>query len=140
MKQRYGKDVDYTKRPSEDFASVTITYETREGLTVIGEASTSWSFVGAGLRLSGELLDPEYSMAWSTLNSELSCFDAELYYEVQGAGDPVGLIHGGFGDRRMWDDQFDVLGSGSLTVVASAADGYEFPQADIDSFMEPAPW
>ena len=71
---RYGKDVDYTKRPSEDFASVTITYETPEGLTVIGEASTSWSFVGAGLRLSGELLGPEYSMNWNTLNSELSCF------------------------------------------------------------------
>lgn len=74
LTQRYGKDVDYTKRPSEDFASVTITYETPEGLTVIGEASTSWSFVGAGLRLSGELLGPEYSMNWNTLNSELSCF------------------------------------------------------------------
>ncbi len=82
LKQRYGKDVDYTKRPSEDFASVTITYETPEGLTVIGEASTSWSFVGAGLRLSGELLGPEYSMAWNTLNSELSCFFSR---EVQGA-------------------------------------------------------
>ncbi|MEO5826818.1 MAG: Gfo/Idh/MocA family oxidoreductase [Gemmatimonadales bacterium] len=82
LKQRYGKDVDYTKRPSEDFASVTITYETPEGLTVIGEASTSWSFVGAGLRLSGELLGPEYSMAWNTLNSELSCFFSR---EVMGA-------------------------------------------------------
>ena len=35
--------------------------------------------------------------------------DAGLYYEVQGSGEPVVLIHGGFGDRRMWDDQFDVL-------------------------------
>lgn len=74
LKARFGKDVDYLKRPSEDFASVTITYETPEGLTVIGEASTSWSFVGAGLRLSGELLGPEYSMSWNTLNSELNCF------------------------------------------------------------------
>jgi len=74
LTKRYGKDVDYTRRPSEDFASVTITYETPEGLRVIGEASTSWSFVGAGLRLSGELLGPEYSMSWNTLNSELSCF------------------------------------------------------------------
>lgn len=74
LKARYGKDVDYTKRPSEDFASVTITYETEKGLTAIGEATTSWSFVGPGLRLSGELLGPEYSMNWNTLNSELSCF------------------------------------------------------------------
>ncbi len=82
LKARYGKDVDYAKRPSEDFASVTITYETPEGLTVIGEASTSWSFVGAGLRLSGELLGPEYSMNWNTLNSELNCFFSR---EVHGA-------------------------------------------------------
>lgn len=74
LQQRYGKGVDYRKRPSEDFASVTITYETPTGERVIGEASTSWSFVGAGLRLSGELLGPEYSMNWNTLNSELNCF------------------------------------------------------------------
>jgi 3-oxoadipate enol-lactonase len=124
--------------------------------------------------------------------------DAQIYYEVQGAGEPVLLIHGGFGDHRMWDDQFDVLarefrvarydhrGFGrstppdttysaardiellldhlgmdsahvvgnslggslaiafallhpdrvrSLTVVAAGADGYTYPQADIDSIM-----
>ena len=53
-----GTDVDYAKRPSEDFASVTIEFETDDGHTVIGEATTSWSFVGAGLRLSAELLGP----------------------------------------------------------------------------------
>jgi predicted dehydrogenase len=81
LKERFGKDVDYTKRPSEDFASVTVKYETLEGLTVMGEATTSWSFVGPGLRLSGELLGPEYSMNWNSLNSELSCFFSR---EVQG--------------------------------------------------------
>jgi predicted dehydrogenase len=30
--------------------------------------------VGAGLRLSGELLGPEYSMTWNTLESELKLF------------------------------------------------------------------
>jgi len=29
-----------------------------------------------------------------------------LYYEVMGAGHPLVLIHGGYMDRRMWDDQF----------------------------------
>jgi predicted dehydrogenase len=82
LKRRYGKGVDYAKRPSEDFASVTITYEDAKGTRVIGEATTSWSFVGPGLRLSGELLGPEYSMNWNTLNSELSCFFSR---EVQGA-------------------------------------------------------
>lgn len=123
----------------------------------------------------------------------------ELYYEVAGSGEPVVLIHGGFGDRRMWDAQFDVLardyrvlrydhrGFGrspapdstyspirdliqlldraemdrahivgnslggalaitfallhpervrSLTVVASGADGFRYPQSDIEAITE----
>jgi len=69
-----GKDVDYTKSPSEDFASVMIEYATDDGHHVFGEATTSWSFVGAGLRLSAELLGPEYSMSWNTLDSGLKLF------------------------------------------------------------------
>ncbi len=65
---------DYSKRPSEDFASTTIEFETSDGYTVLGEASTSWSFVGAGLRLSSELLGPEYSMSWNTLDAGLKLF------------------------------------------------------------------
>src|SRR4029079_11680022 len=52
----------------------TIEFETDDGHVVIGEASTSWSFVGAGLRLSAELLGPEDSMAWHTLDSGLKLF------------------------------------------------------------------
>jgi predicted dehydrogenase len=69
-----GPEVDYTKSPSEDFASVMIEYATDEGQRVFGEATTSWSFVGAGLRLSAELLGPEYSMSWNTLDSGLKLF------------------------------------------------------------------
>jgi predicted dehydrogenase len=69
-----GKEVDYTTRPSEDFASVMIEFETADGHRVLGEASTSWSFVGAGLRLSAELLGPEYSMSWNTLQTGLQLF------------------------------------------------------------------
>ena len=53
---------------------MTVEFETDDGHTVIGEASTSWSFVGAGLRLSAELLGPEYSMSWNTLDSGLKLF------------------------------------------------------------------
>jgi predicted dehydrogenase len=74
LMKRMGKDVDYAKRPSEDFASVMIEFETDDGLTVLGEATTSWSFVGAGLRLSAELLGPEYSMSWNSLDSGLKLF------------------------------------------------------------------
>jgi len=74
LKHNMGAQVDYSKAPSEDFASLTIEFETAEGYTVIGEASTSWSFVGAGLRLSAELLGPEYSMKWNSLDSGLQLF------------------------------------------------------------------
>ena len=74
LQKTMGKEVDYAKRPSEDFASVMVEFETDQGATVLGEATTSWSFVGAGLRLSAELLGPEYSMAWNSLESGLKLF------------------------------------------------------------------
>jgi predicted dehydrogenase len=69
-----GKQVDYKQRPAEDFARATIEYEADTGERMIGEVTTSWSFVGAGLRLSAELLGPEYSMSWNTLDSGLKLF------------------------------------------------------------------
>ena len=74
LSRTMGKDVDYTKHPSEDFASIMLEFEDAEGRTVLGEATTSWSFVGAGLRLSAELLGPEYSMAWNSLDCGLTLF------------------------------------------------------------------
>lgn len=81
LSQSMGRDVDYTKRPSEDFARATIEYESEAGETLIGEVTTSWSFIGAGLRLSAELLGPEYSLSWNTLDSSLKMFFSR---EVQG--------------------------------------------------------
>lgn len=74
LKATMGKEVDYARHPSEDFASLTLEFRTDDGHTVLGEATTSWSFVGAGLRLSAELLGPEYSMSWNTLDSGLKLF------------------------------------------------------------------
>jgi predicted dehydrogenase len=82
LSERMGKEIDYRKAPSEDFASTTIEFETNDGHTVFGEATTSWSFVGAGLRLSAELLGPEYSMAWNSLDSGLRLFFSR---EVRGS-------------------------------------------------------
>lgn len=33
----------------------------------------------------------------------------KLYYEMMGEGHPLVLLHGGYMDRRMWDDQFAVF-------------------------------
>jgi predicted dehydrogenase len=82
LSKSMGKKVDYTRAPAEDFASVLIEFETSEGMRVLGEATTSWSFVGAGLRLSAELLGPEYTLTWNTLDAELRVFFSR---EVRGA-------------------------------------------------------
>ncbi|GIV60700.1 Gfo/Idh/MocA family oxidoreductase [Rhodocaloribacter litoris] len=74
LRQHMGADIDYRNRPSEDFARATIFYEDEEGHTLVAETTTSWSYVGAGLRLSAELLGPEYSMSHSSLDSGVRVF------------------------------------------------------------------
>ncbi|HSL70960.1 MAG TPA: Gfo/Idh/MocA family oxidoreductase [Longimicrobiales bacterium] len=74
LSKQMGKEVDYAAAPAEDFASVHIEFETDDGHQVLGEATTSWSYVGAGLRLSAELLGPEYSLSWNSLDTGLKLF------------------------------------------------------------------
>jgi predicted dehydrogenase len=74
LEKMMGDGVNYRTRPAEDFASLTIDFKTENEMLAIGEATTSWTFVGAGLRLSAELLGPEYSMSWNSLESGLKLF------------------------------------------------------------------
>ena len=165
LSETMGKDVDYTKRPSEDFARATIEYESEEGETLVGEVTTSWSFVGAGLRLSAELLGPEYSMSWNTLDTSLKMFFSR---EVKGkAGEDLvekqnaemGLmpvvaeeasVYGYSAENRQsaraflkgekpmltFDDGLEVVKI-LMTAYMSAQTGrtLEFPPKDLDSFV-----
>src|SRR5258708_24021091 len=69
LKEMMGPEVAYRKAPGEDFARATVQYVDEKGLKVMTEATTSWSFVGAGLRLSLALLGPEYSMSANSLDA-----------------------------------------------------------------------
>ena len=69
LKESMGPEVDYANRPSEDFARATIEYVDDAQRPLIGEVTTSWSYVGAGLRLSSELLGPEYSFSHNSLET-----------------------------------------------------------------------
>jgi predicted dehydrogenase len=60
---------DYRTRPSEDFARALVEYRDADGNERIVEASTSWCYVGAGLRHTMELLGPEYSLSVNTLDA-----------------------------------------------------------------------
>jgi predicted dehydrogenase len=165
LRATMGRDVDYRRRPAEDFARATIEYEAATGETMIGEVTTSWSFVGAGLRLSAELLGPEYSMSWNTLDSGLKLFFSR---EVRGkAGEDLvekqnaemGLMpvvadeaaaYGYTAENRhfvraflrgkkpmlTFDDGVEVMQI-LMTAYMSAAKGrtLEFPPRGLDSFV-----
>jgi len=74
LQNNMGEEVDYQKTPAEDFARATINYVDEDENPLIVEVTTSWSYVGAGLRLSLEVLGPEYSLTMNSLDSGLKLF------------------------------------------------------------------
>ncbi|MCR4410514.1 MAG: Gfo/Idh/MocA family oxidoreductase [Candidatus Saccharicenans sp.] len=74
LKRISGGKLDYANRPAEDFARSVVEYKDRQGHILVVETTTSWCYVGAGLRLTMELLGPEYSMQVNTLDSGLKVF------------------------------------------------------------------
>jgi predicted dehydrogenase len=128
LKETMGPKVDYASSPAEDFAAVTVEFETPGGGTALGEATTSWSYVGAGLRLSMELLGPEYSMAWNSLDTGLKLFFSR---EVQGEA----------GEDLVEKQNAEI---GLMPVVANEAYSYGYTGEDrhfVDAFLgrcEPA--
>ncbi|MBN2430620.1 MAG: alpha/beta hydrolase [Acidobacteria bacterium] len=59
--------------------------------------------------------------------------NARLFYEMQGQGPPVVLLHGGFVDRRQWDPQFDEL-AGHFQVVRLDGRGHGRSDAPLAEF------
>jgi predicted dehydrogenase len=74
LKKNSKGKTDYLKRPAEDFARSLIEYKDKKGNPLVVETTTSWCYVGAGLRLTMELLGPEYALAINTLDAGLKIF------------------------------------------------------------------
>jgi predicted dehydrogenase len=74
LQQRMGPEVDMIKKPVEDYASAMIEYKTEDGQSVIGEVHSGWSYVGAGLRHTIEMLGPEYSFSVNQLDTGVQLF------------------------------------------------------------------
>ena len=160
-----GGKTDYSKRPSEDFARSLIEYLDEDGNKLIVETTTSWCFVGEGLRLSLELFGPEYSMFVNTLDPDLKIFfsrkvtgsEGEDLVEKQNAesgGMPVisneAEVYGYTAENRHmvesflagkrpqenFDDGLDVTRL-LMTAYMSAEQGktIQLPNPDIDSFI-----
>jgi len=84
LRKSMGDGVDLAARPVEDFARATLTFEDQTGAPLIVEASTSWAYVGAGLRIDLALLGPEYAMEFSSLNTGLKVFLSRAIGSTQG--------------------------------------------------------
>ncbi|MGD9737957.1 MAG: Gfo/Idh/MocA family protein [Bauldia sp.] len=84
LKARMGAGIDYGRRPSEDFARAMLTFEDESGREVVVEGTTSWAYVGPGLRIQLELLGPEYAMEFSTLSTGLKVFMSRQVSGAQG--------------------------------------------------------
>jgi predicted dehydrogenase len=74
LRATMGDTVDYSARPAEDFARGTLTLRDQQGAPLLIETSTSWAYVGPGLRIQIELLGPEYALEISTLSTGLKVF------------------------------------------------------------------
>jgi len=122
LSENSSKKTDYLKRPAEDFARSLIEYEDENGEKLVVETTTSWCFVGAGLRLSLELFGPEYSMFVNTLDSDLKIFFSRN-------------VVGSEGEDLVEKQNAE---SGEMPVVSSEADTYGYTDENrhmVESFL-----
>ena len=113
---------DYSKRPSEDFARSLIEYLDEDNNKLIVETTTSWCFVGEGLRLSMELFGPEYSMFVNTLDPDLKVFFSRK-------------VTGSEGEDLVEKQNAE---SGGMPVVSNEAEVYGYTAENrhmVESFM-----
>ena len=75
---------------------------TRKGLPLL----LAFLLLGAACAMPAT---PESPVAAEPMSALLAVEGGQIYYETLGSGPAVVLIHGGFGDRRMWDEQFRAL-------------------------------
>ena len=122
LKKNSNGKTDYLNRPSEDFARSLIEYKDESNQKLVVETTTSWCFVGAGLRLSMELFGPEYSMFVNTLDSDLKVFFSRK-------------VAGAEGEDLVEKQNAE---SGEMPVVSSEADTYGYTAENrhmVESFL-----
>ena len=105
----FGPEVQMQSRPVEDFARATIVLEDADGAELIVEASTSWAYVGPGLRIDLALLGPEYAMEFSSLNAGLKVFLSRAISGGEGE-DLVEKQNAEQGQMPIIDDEAGVYG------------------------------
>jgi predicted dehydrogenase len=104
-----GAEVDYRSRPAEDFSRAALVFKDADGNEALVEATNSWAYVGAGLRMSIELLGPEYAMEFNSLGGGLKVFMSRAIVGGQGE-DLVEKQNAEQGLMPVLDDEAGVYG------------------------------
>jgi predicted dehydrogenase len=105
-----GEGVDFLRHPVEDYASAVVEFADEEDNTLVAELTNSWSYVGPGLRITMELLGPEYSMTLNTLDS-----GARLFFSRE--------IKGGAGEDMVEKQNAE---TGLMPILANEAADYGY--------------
>jgi len=74
LKQMTKGEANFSERPLEDYARALVSYEAKDGTTVLAESTSLYCYTGPGLRLLFELIGPENSMTINSLRSDLDIF------------------------------------------------------------------
>ena len=122
LKERFGLSEDELKRVGEDYAPCTLRLRDLSGAPLIIEASTSWAFVGPGLKIEIGVQGPEYSLDFDTLRTDLTVFLA------RGTG---GAKHEEFMEKQNAEE-------GLMPVVEDEAAVYGYVREDqhmVDAFL-----
>jgi 3-oxoadipate enol-lactonase len=94
----------------------------KKSIVIIGIFILFNAFVLAQNNTSGELK-----------TGYLEIGKAKIYYEEKGTGTPFIMIHGGFIDRRMWDNQFDYF-SKEYRVIRYDVRNHGLTTSDSDKY------
>src|SRR5687767_5999827 len=73
----------------------------------------------------------------SSMKGTLETNGARIYYQVEGSGEPVVLIHAGVADLRMWDGQVAALRD-SYRVIRYDTRGFGRTETDAVEFSNRA--
>lgn len=107
LREEFG--VEFGTNPADDYANSVVIYEREDGRPAVAESVASWSYVGAGVHRTLELLGPESTGRIESGESTSNIFISETVGE--GSGDlmekqaaqqgrmpvePLGVVNGGY--------------------------------------------
>ena len=83
--------------------------------------------------LCSQFLTAQINIQSPSKDGYLEIGKAKIYYEEKGEGTPLIMIHGGFLDRRMWDNQFEYF-SKNYRVIRYDVRNHGLTESEADTY------